>query len=342
MLFEIERARGHRLPFATLFQDTTIEALAVRVGAFVRAEPEPSSIVLNADAPGRPFAFVHGDVRGGGWYCRRLAQLADPESPFIVLPTLGSDEDESQPLTVEGMAARHVAELRKIQPKGPYRVGGFCIGGLIALEMAHQLREAGEDVERLVVIDTAATNVRVRWMDPVADLVARGATPIDRLDKRAGFLRQARYYEARVRYLRHLSVGQKLKWGWGKARGVVAAAGSAVAAPEQNRAAREADTVMRTEMAAGPGSGVLRAQARAASAYVPKPYDGEIDLIWASEIASKRLADPTRGWRFLAKQVTVHPIQSSHLGLITNLLPVLAERLHVCLLRKDGYAASRA
>ena len=64
------------------------------------------------------------------------------------------------------MAARHVAELRKVQPHGPYRLAGFCVGGIIAFEMARQLRAAGEAVDRLIIVDSSATNARIHSCVP--------------------------------------------------------------------------------------------------------------------------------------------------------------------------------
>ncbi|HEV7237014.1 MAG TPA: thioesterase domain-containing protein, partial [Ktedonobacteraceae bacterium] len=55
--------------------------------------------------------------------------------------------------TLEEMAAAHIISMRKAQPEGPYRLGGFCNGGLTAYEMARQLREQGQSVEALVLMD---------------------------------------------------------------------------------------------------------------------------------------------------------------------------------------------
>jgi acetoacetyl-CoA synthetase len=55
---------------------------------------------------------------------------------------------------IEDMAARYIAEIRCLQPTGPYRLGGYSMGGLIAYEMARQLRAAGEAVELLALFDT--------------------------------------------------------------------------------------------------------------------------------------------------------------------------------------------
>jgi acetoacetyl-CoA synthetase len=56
--------------------------------------------------------------------------------------------------SVEAMAAEHVAEIRRVQPRGPYLIGGSCLGGVVALEIAQQIFAAGEKVETLILLDS--------------------------------------------------------------------------------------------------------------------------------------------------------------------------------------------
>ena len=70
---------------------------------------------------------------------------------------------------------------------------------------------------------------------------------------------------------------------------------------------------------------------RAASVYFPGRYDGTVDLIWADENPNIRPADPTRGWGLVAAHVRVYPLVSSHLGLVTNNIPLLAGALREAL-----------
>jgi len=70
---------------------------------------------------------------------------------------------------------------------------------------------------------------------------------------------------------------------------------------------------------------VLLSQAQAASAYIPRSYDGTIDLIWAEGRKNVQRVDPTHGWWRVARQVRPHQIVAHHVGLITNDLPKLAD-----------------
>ena len=343
MLAEVAKVRGYRVPLAWLFEASTVEQLAARMSAELMSVKEPPILALRADSAGPPVAFVHGDVRGGGWYCRRLADLAAPESPFYLMPTIGID-DEVFPWTIESIAAIHVAELRKQQPHGPYRVAGFCIGGTIAFEMARQLVAAGQKVDRLVIVDSTALNVRIRAVRPLVRLVP-GADDNERLTRRALVMSRLRRYSTRVAQVSEQPVVKQLSWARtniarrlrrfatseGAAQPLAATAGK-VALDAQSS---ELATALRTPIAPGPGAGVLLMHSRAASVYFPSRYAGTIDLIWADDRPGVRRRDSTFGWGRYADDVRLHLIESTHMGLVTNDLPLLAEALKAVLERSD-------
>jgi amino acid adenylation domain-containing protein len=335
MLADVARVRGRHVPLAWLFETSTIETLGARIGAELQAQGEPPLVVLQPDATGAPLAFVHGDVRGAGWYCRRLAPIAVPDGPLFVLPTLGA-EDDTTVWRIESMAARHVAELRKAQPTGPYRLAGFCVGGIIAFEMARQLQAAGETVERLIVVDSSATNARLRVARPFLALVPGG--PRARLARQADLMKRLRRYALRLRQVSQLDVGQQLQWShrnvarrW---RRLLAWIGRRADAANARGAdgARLADVSVLTEAA---GANVLQSQAQAASAYIPRRFDGTVDLIWAERHADVRRLDPTHGWWRVATTVHSHQIVAHHVGLITNDLPKMARLFRAILERPE-------
>jgi thioesterase domain-containing protein len=71
------------------------------------------------------------------------------------------------------MAAEQVQIIREVLPHGPYVIGGFCLGGLLAYEVARQLAAAGEIVDRLLIIDATLENRRLRWLRRGAELAGR-------------------------------------------------------------------------------------------------------------------------------------------------------------------------
>ena len=101
----------------------------------------------------RPFFCVHpfgGDVLA--YYT--LARHLGPDQPFYGLQAPPLHEAGDHELRIEDMAADYIQALRTVQPTGPYQLGGWSFGGLVAFEMAQQLQRAGEQVTLLALFDT--------------------------------------------------------------------------------------------------------------------------------------------------------------------------------------------
>ena len=89
-----------------------------------------------------PFFFLHGDYINGGFYCRKIAEQLDADQPMVALLPHGLD-GTPVPETIEAMAESYIRADAHASADGPYRLGGSCNGGLIAYEMARQLRAGG-------------------------------------------------------------------------------------------------------------------------------------------------------------------------------------------------------
>jgi hypothetical protein len=74
-------------------------------------------------------------------------------------------KEQTVPLTVEDIAASYIREVRAVQPEGPYFLGCFCFGGVVAFEMAQQLRAQGQDVALLALLDTKRPKYRPKEAD---------------------------------------------------------------------------------------------------------------------------------------------------------------------------------
>jgi thioesterase domain-containing protein len=85
-----------------------------------------------------------------------LAYLWGFDQPFYGLQPLGLDGEQSPFTRIEEMAAHYIEALRQVQPSGPYFLGGWSFGGLVAFEMAQQLLRAGHQVALLAIFDTLA------------------------------------------------------------------------------------------------------------------------------------------------------------------------------------------
>jgi aspartate racemase len=84
---------------------------------------------------------------------RRLAQLLGSDQPVYGVRSININSHTN--FRLENMAAQYVREIQKVQPGGPYKLCGNCFGGLVAFEVAQQLRCKGEQVAVLALIDTA-------------------------------------------------------------------------------------------------------------------------------------------------------------------------------------------
>jgi thioesterase domain-containing protein len=102
----------------------------------------------------RPFYFVNA-FGGRLPYFGFLARATGADQPFYVLQSRGMRDGEAPHTRVEDMAADYLAEIRAVQPRGPYAIGGGSAGGVIAYEMAQQLQAAGERVDALILVDTS-------------------------------------------------------------------------------------------------------------------------------------------------------------------------------------------
>jgi hypothetical protein len=100
----------------------------------------------------RPFFYLHGDWTGRAFYCYPLARALGEDQPFYILEPYDFNGLPVPP-TFEAMATAHLKSMRTIQPEGPYLLGGWCNGGLLAYEMAMQLLAEGQKVDLLVLMD---------------------------------------------------------------------------------------------------------------------------------------------------------------------------------------------
>lgn len=120
-----------------------------------------SLVVMQPKGVLPPFACVAG-IGGTLNNLRPLAILMGESRPFYGLQPPGADDANRLLYTVEELATHYVSELRKVQPHGPYCLGGYSGGGIAAFEMARQLSEVGETVLFLGFIDSFSPSLPLR------------------------------------------------------------------------------------------------------------------------------------------------------------------------------------
>ena len=179
VLVDIERELGHRLAVPTLFEAPTVEALALEIekhtakqGVSERHEnaSHPRLVRLKATGEG-PALFVMHAIYGDITYAHNIAVHMNAEVPVYGMLPIPLDGAQPVPRTLAGIVDDYLAQIRAVQPSGPYLLAGYSFGGYLALEIAQRLTGAGERVAFLGIIDTnydthtqvAGEQTKARW-----------------------------------------------------------------------------------------------------------------------------------------------------------------------------------
>ncbi|MBU3032644.1 type I polyketide synthase [Tritonibacter mobilis] len=167
---QIKRSFGVELPMSVLFDAPTVAALATRIEAETGPRETQGDATDNQEATPQSFShlvrlapgkdsqaapmFIVAGMFGNVLNLRHLAQILGEDRPVYGLQArglIGMDEPHER---IEDAARAYIAEMRQVQPEGPYLIGGFSGGGITAYEIAQQLKASGEAVDALVLLDT--------------------------------------------------------------------------------------------------------------------------------------------------------------------------------------------
>jgi len=270
---EIERLTGKKLPLATLFQASKLGELAEILRRDGWSPPWSSLVPINPGGSQLPLFLVHG-AEGNILLYRQLARYLGPDQPVYGFQSQGLNGDGGVHTSVEEMASHYVRELVALQPSGPYRLGGYCLGGTIALEMAQQLQAEGEQVGLVAMLDTYNPNKLPR---------SRPRALIPLLLLQNVWFHGANFYLAR----------NKDRWNFVREKWDVALARLGVRLRALSHALHVGNGT-RTQNGY-PHLQVKRVNDQAASRYVPRPYSGRVVVIEPKANFSG-LDDPSHGW----------------------------------------------
>jgi amino acid adenylation domain-containing protein len=306
---QIEKQFDKRLPLATLFRAPTVAQLAAALENESVAE-QSSLVPIQTSGSQPPFFCVHA-VGGNVLEYYELARHLGDDQPFYGLQSRALTGGPAH-TTIEEMAAHYINEMRGVQPAGPYFLGGRSLGGIIAYEMARQLRAAGGDIALLAVLDSYP--------------IGHDRSPVNGVPQSSSMQRLARRVNAHFSNIRSLPGRQKVSYIFAKSK----------FGPVQVRS-----TIWRTIYGAYKNLGLNLPQALrdveefnwlAAQKYCPQPFDGRVTFFWASKDLRAKF-DMVEGWQRLARGgVDLHEIAGTHLDMIKEPhVSDLADKLKSCL-----------
>jgi thioesterase domain-containing protein len=155
LMSEVRRQMGAELPLSSLFERPTVRRLAPLIESPEKPGEWSPLVALQPEGDRVPVFFVH--PIGGQVLCyQELARAMEPGQPFYGLQARDLTRVGDEEVTLEEMAAGYIRAIRAIRPSGPYLLGGWSFGGMVAFEMAQQLTRAGEVVPLVAVLDTVS------------------------------------------------------------------------------------------------------------------------------------------------------------------------------------------
>lgn len=159
MMNRVGHVVGRPLPLAMLLESATPQQLAEALANPDSSQHWSSVVAIQPEGNRPPFFCIHG-VGGNVVGFRDLGRRMGPTHPFFGIQARGLDGSKPCIASVEEMAARYLSDIRSVQPEGPYFLGGYSFGGLVAYEMARTLEARGEEVALLGLFDTAPGNLQ--------------------------------------------------------------------------------------------------------------------------------------------------------------------------------------
>jgi amino acid adenylation domain-containing protein len=259
-------------------------------------------VPLTLSGSKQPFFCIH-PMFGVVFPYLELAQNLEMDRSFYGLQPLGLDGTHPPLTSIPAIATYYIQAIQTLQPQGPYFLGGWSFGGLVAFEMAQQLTQAGQEVALLALLDTAAPNQKLTLNQSLKFLfrTALWSTLPFILDFSA------------------IAADRVQNWNW-LSRWQWSAIGRQI--PEVSR------LQLLDESAIAPLLRIVYANAQAAQQYQPKPYTDRMVLFRATEQSSNTQKEPTLGWYTLVNDIKLHHVQGNHLSFLKQpYVQTLAQQL---------------
>jgi len=301
VIARVHKTFGQMLPLATLFEQPTIEQLAVLLRrGFNVAELSPL-VTLRETGNMTPLYLVH-PAGGGVMPYYDLARHFGPDRKIYGLQFQGFTNRGRDYVPVEEMAAHYIKAIQKAQPQGPYLLGGWSLGGTIAFEMAKQLQSQGQSIPKTLILDMRAPIKTTR----VGSVSKSETDALVTLGKKLEVY-TGRQFQVSEESLEGLSQDEQLDYfvAQMKARNMI---------PEEVDAAW-----LRAFLE------IYENNVNAVQAYTPGVYSGSVILFRGKdglpEVEQEYpeiYSDEALGWRSVVSgEVTVHQVPGNHLSMIS-------------------------
>jgi amino acid adenylation domain-containing protein/FkbH-like protein len=315
LIARVEEVFGRQIPVASVFQARTVAQMASLLRDNAPSPRKTSIVEIQPLGSRPPLMFVHGAGGGMFWGYTALAHHLGTDQPVYGFKC--PDPPERDSADIEEIAAHYVADLRRLQPHGPYQLGGYCFGGNVAYEMARQLRAQGETIALLALINCMPPN-----------------SSYDRVELNPGFC---------LRFMRNLLYWGKYVWQLkpGRRRHFLAWKLRAIRSKlvlktrPSGAAPLNFDIEDFVDLASQPEGkrSLWQAHVHALFKHQHKPYPGPITLLRTRGHTLFCSFDETYGWRDFAEEgVAVHIISGAHETIMDEPhVKALAEELGKCL-----------
>jgi amino acid adenylation domain-containing protein len=318
LLHRAEVLSGKAVLPAVFFSNPTVEFLASELSRQA-GEESPPILKVNEQGARTPFFYLHGDLFGGGFYCSRLSRALGPDRPFYVLPPFDVRRSARSP-SIKEMAGAHLQMLRSARLNGPYIIGGFCLGGIIAYELAQQIAACGKQVEMLVLIDAQPDDKMLRW----ARRFFEGLGPWLGWDeeRQLNQFRRCWLRREQFRLWRESDAQTQVQLVVRQMKRALGAVGKKMRRKTESTKAAPASAV-----ALSGHRDVLTTFLWAAAGYRAKEYGGPMVTLLSEDLLHRgdHLED---AWRQLAPKASVRSLKGSHLECITAHVDNLAQTIN--------------
>ena len=288
---------------ASLISAPTIKSVAELVRRRYAPNTATSLVPIQPVGTKPPLYIVHG-AGGNVVNFYGLTTRIGPDQPVYGVQAQALEANRPALTTIEGMAAHYLKEIRRVQPEGPYHFLGYSFGGIVVLQMAHQLRAVGQQVGLLGMLDTRARD----YMGGTATQTSSGDSA--KRGRLSGYFHRNRGHESRKAWWEYFTNDLKER----RVRYVTRLAASMFPAiPAFLKNTHEINSF-------------------AARNYRLRPISDKLTLFRASKQAGDGVPHDNGWGAIFEKGIEIHEIPGDHWEVLSEPgIDVLAQSIHDCL-----------